>query len=165
MPKAIYLIGMPGSGKSTLAQLYSEQTGIPYLDVDRWIMQHTNQSMGELVALGQEYILALQEECLLSQDLSGMIVATPGSIVYTQRLEEIRKLGTMVYLDAPLPVVESRIAAQDHPHRVILNLGAEGMGGLYKERTPLYSRIADLVLEYQDESPTQSTQRLISLLA
>ena len=60
--KLLLIIGQPGSGKSKLIRKYSEETGIPSLDLDK-IFTHTpnNQLMREM----QNFLSTYHQKVLL----------------------------------------------------------------------------------------------------
>ncbi|MFR1296223.1 MAG: BREX-3 system P-loop-containing protein BrxF [Coprobacillus cateniformis] len=60
--KLLLIIGQPGSGKSKLIRKYSEETGIPILDLDK-IFTHTpnNQLMREM----QNFLSTYHQKVLL----------------------------------------------------------------------------------------------------
>jgi len=108
--------------------------------------------------------LSLQEKCIIEEDLSRRVIATPGSIIYTQCLDKLKLESVIIYLEVPLEIIEQRINTQDNKQRVILSLPDGGVDRLYEQRVPMYQRLAKFTLSYQHESAYQSAIRISKLL-
>ncbi len=144
---SVILIGMPASGKSTAGKLLAERLGLPFLDGDDLIRARTGMTLPALIeAVGTEGFLRTEEEALCSVP-GGAVIAPGGSAVYSPRaMAHLKSLGKIVYLRAPLVLIEARIP--DFAARGVVMRGPIGtLEALYAERTPLYERYADLTVE------------------
>lgn len=152
--KGITLIGMSGSGKSTIGEVLADQTGMPLLDVDRWIeQQEGGMSLADVIATkGDDYELALEMRAIHEHDLTKMIVSPPGSIIYTDTRAMLQEQTNIVWLDVPTEILRERIETDPERQKLILGLAEKGVSGLLAERLPLYEEWADYRLDCRDKS-------------
>ena len=142
----LILIGMPSAGKSTLGVLAAKALGMDFLDTD--ILLQTLQG-NRLQALIDEHglsrFLEMEAQAVLSLSTNRTVIATGGSVVYDEKaMAHLKSLGRVVYLAVPIEVLEHRLS--DLPTRGVARQEGQTLQALYKERTPLYERYADVVL-------------------
>src|SRR5690606_24715443 len=81
----IILVGMPGAGKSTLGLLLAKEMTRDFVDTDVHIQVRANQSLQSIVDnSGYLTLRQLEEEALLDLDLDNHVIATGGSVVYSE---------------------------------------------------------------------------------
>jgi len=143
----ISLIGMPGAGKSTVGVLLAKASGLDYRDTDVVIQVEQGRTLQEIVdTQGHLALRAIEEEVLLHVPLEGAVIATGGSVVYSEpAMQRLMQAGPVVYLSADLPTLETRVAL--NPQRGIASDGKQSYADIYAERTPLYRKYADLVVD------------------
>jgi len=139
----ISLVGMPGAGKSTVGVLLAKTLAKDFVDTDVLIQIRSGQTLQAIVdQQGYLRLRELEEQVLLELETENSVIATGGSAVYSHDgMAQLKKLGTVIYLQLPFTVVEQRIT----------NIGSRGLArkadqsleDLYRERTPLYERYAD----------------------
>ena len=144
---AIILVGMPGVGKSTVGVLLAKLLGLGFIDTDIDIQQHAGATLQQILERdGYQALRALEELVLLDLDLQGAVVATGGSAVYSERaMTRLAAAGPVVYLKADLETLAPRVAA--HPGRGIASDPAWSYERIFAERTPLYERHAQLMVD------------------
>ena len=98
----IILIGMPGSGKSTLGVLLAKALGRRFVDTDLLIQEREGRLLQDIIDNdGIEKFLQIEEQVLLSVDEEHAVIATGGSVVYSQAgMEALKRNGDVVYLAA-----------------------------------------------------------------
>ena len=142
----IALIGMPGAGKSTVGVILAKLTARGFIDTDLLIQLSEQRSLQEII--DSEGYLALrnrEERILLGLECRGDVIATGGSAVYSHvAMEHLREHGSIVFLDADLPTLESRV--RDFASRGIAQRPGQGFADLFEERRPLYLAYADIVV-------------------
>jgi shikimate kinase len=145
--RAIVLIGMPGAGKSTVGVLLAKHLGLGFVDTDLVVQERSGRLLQDiLVGAGYQELRRLEEEAILALEAGGAVVATGGSAVYSERaMRHLRETGVLVYLKAGLDLLAARI--DDYDRRGIANPAAQGFEEIYRERTPLYERYADVLVE------------------
>lgn len=143
----LVLIGMPGVGKSTLGVLLAKQLGLDFVDTDLILQRQLGLRLQQMINLQGLYSFQLAEEqMLLDLNCENTVIATGGSVVYSKAgMEHIKTLGQVIYLQLALPLLEQRIS--DMKQRGVVIGPGQSFADLYTERTPLYERYADLVID------------------
>lgn len=146
LPSTISLIGMPGAGKSTVGVLLAKLTGLAFNDTDLEIQVKAGATLQEIMDSSSHIALrALEEEVLLAVPLRHSVIATGGSVVYSDRImQRLKEAGPVVYLDVSLATLEARVAAA--PPRGIASDAGHSYAEVFDERTPLYRHYADLTV-------------------
>ena len=143
----IVLIGMPGVGKSTIGVILAKQLGYQFVDADLVIQQEESRLLREIIAdEGIEGFLAVENRVNASIEAERSVISTGGSVVYgKEAMEHLGEIGPIVYLKLPYDLLEKRLSnLQDRG--VVLRDG-QTLYDLYEERTPLYEKYADLVVD------------------
>lgn len=140
--QTISLIGMPGVGKSTVGVILAKLIGLDFTDTDLSIQAREGRTLQEIVdSDGHLYLRKVEEAVLLSEPLQGRVLATGGSVIYSDAImERLRTAGPVVYLRADTATLEQRVAA--NPARGIASGAEQTFQDIYNERTPLYERFA-----------------------
>lgn len=142
----IILIGMPASGKSTVGVILAKLLGFDFLDTDLLIQRREQQLLSEIIATrGLPAFLAAEEAACLSVHTSHSVIATGGSVVYSEAaMEHLKSLGTVVYLAVEYPTLADRI--HDIQGRGVALRPGQTLEVLYAERVPLYEKYADITV-------------------
>ncbi|WP_051261346.1 homoserine kinase [Desulfovibrio inopinatus] len=150
---SISLIGMAGAGKSTLARLLAEASGWAYLDTDRLIEATYGMSLGQLLKKdGLDDFLKIEESVVCDLFVYRSIIATGGSVIYSQKaMEHLRRLGKLVYLKIDLETFRERLGDVDA--RAFIKPNGLTLEDVYTERTPLYEKAADIIIETDKQAP------------
>lgn len=145
--KNIILIGMPGSGKSTVGVLLAKTLGLGFVDTDLVIQQREGALLQAILQeKGVEGFLDAEAEAIRSVRCEGCVVATGGSAVCRlEAMKHLRRLGAVVYLSLPCHVLEARI--RNIKTRGIAMEQGQTYRDIYRVRTPLYERYADLTVK------------------
>lgn len=143
----IVLIGMPGVGKSTIGVILAKQLGYQFVDADLLIQQQEGRLLKEIIAQdGVEGFMAIENRVNASIETQHAVIATGGSVVYgAEAMEHLREIGTVVYLKLPYEQLKRRLRNL-HDRGVVLRNG-QTLQDLFEERSPLYERYADLVVD------------------
>ncbi len=142
----IVLIGMPGSGKSTVGVVLAKAMGLSFVDVDLEICRIHGGSLQQIVnRFSHEDFLRIESEAALSLRCRDSVIATGGSMVYSEAaMRHLKENGIAVYLKAELSEIEKRICNLET--RGIAFLPGETLTDLYVGRTPLYEKWADITV-------------------
>ena len=94
----IILIGMPGSGKSTCGVLAAKALLKNFFDTDLLFQGLEEKKLQDIIdENGIEYFLAAEERTILSLDINATVVATGGSVVYSDKsMEHLKKSGKII---------------------------------------------------------------------
>ena len=161
----IVLIGMPGAGKSTVGVLLAKYTSRSFIDTDLYIQAGEGKRLYEVIAEeGIKEFCEIEERYILSLNCQGYVIATGGSVVYSNKaMEHLKSSGVIVHLDLNLPVLEKRLSNLDA--RGVVRAPGQSLADLYKEREPLYLRYADFTLNCDGLNHEQVVERIMSCLS
>ena len=145
MRKNFILIGMPGSGKTTTGEVLSRMLEYDFADTDAILLGRLGKPLRDVVNdEGVEYFRNIQGEIISSVDFRDTVIATGGSVVYSDAaMRHLKKNGLVVYLKVDAAELEKRL---DPQRRLARNPG-QTLQDLYDERSPLYERYSDIVIE------------------
>ena len=151
--RTISLIGMPGAGKSTVGVLLAKLAGLAFNDTDLEIQVQAGATLQEIIdSRGHIALRALEERILLAVPLENSVIATGGSVVYSDRImRRLQQAGPVVYLEVPLATLAARVAAA--PPRGIASAAGATYADVFEERTPLYRRYADITVAAEARDP------------
>lgn len=142
--KSIILIGMPGAGKSTIGVLLAKELGLGFTDTDVTIQVKQEKTLQQILDQSDYLNLrAIEEDVLLTTDITNKVVATGGSAVYSEAgMQRLRECGISVFLDVPLEELKQRI--HNYEQRGIARRPEQSFAELFTERSALYTKFADL---------------------
>ena len=142
----ITLVGMPGCGKSCMGKAISGKLKMKNIDSDALIERNAGKKLWELInELGLDGFKALEEKTLLEFNEDNVILSTGGSAVYYDNaMQHLKSLGKVIYLKVELPVLKERLG--DFSKRGIVLKPGQTIEDLYKERSALYTKYADVII-------------------
>lgn len=143
----IILIGMPAAGKSTAGVILAKILGYSFIDSDLLIQEKQKRLLSEIIALeGVDGFLAIENEVNRNIDAQRTVIATGGSAVYgREAMEHFKSIGTVIYLKEEFSVLSRRLS--DIEGRGVVLREGQTLYGLFQERSVLYGKYADLVIE------------------
>ncbi len=100
-------------------------------------------------------LLAQKKECVVS--LGGGIVLDPENIT---RLKEI---GTLIYLKVPKLLLKTRILSGEIPSYYNAEKPEQSFEELYKEREPIYERIASHIISVEEKAENAILQEICQI--
>ncbi len=157
----LVLIGMPGAGKSTTGVLIAKELGKTFIDADLIIQERENALLQEIIdRVGFEEFLEIEENVLLDLDTNNSVIAPGGSVIYSEKaVDHLKKKGLVVYLKLDYDEIERRL--NNIASRGIVFGEGKGLIDLYEERTVLYEKYADLIIECSGLSIEEVTQEIV----
>ena len=94
---------------------------------------------------------------------SRCVIATGGSVIYRDNaMQKLKEMGTVVYLNLPYEIIARRLG--DLKKRGVALKDGFTLKDLYDERTPLYEKYADVVVELSGASIAESVQQVVKAL-
>ena len=143
----IILIGMPGVGKSTVGVVLAKSMGMAFVDTDLVIQEQTGFLLQEIIdQKGLDAFAGIEEDVLTGLDVTGSVVATGGSAVYSDAaMKHLGAAGPIVYLRASCEEIISRI--HNLKSRGIALKPGMTLESLYAERITLYEKYADITVD------------------
>ncbi|MBE7078362.1 MAG: shikimate kinase [Clostridiales bacterium] len=162
--KNIILIGMPGCGKTTIGTEISETLGYGYIDSDSVIVAREGKRLNEIIEeVGREAFLDIEAKVNSELCADRCVIATGGSVIYRDfAMQKLKEMGTVVYLKHPFEVIKNRLG--DLKKRGVALKEGFTLKDLYEERTPLYEKYADVIVEMPNGSIADSVIAVIKAL-
>lgn len=163
MSSNIVLIGMPGSGKSTCGVLAAKALLKNFFDTDLLLQNLEGKRLQSIInENGIEYFNEAEERAILSLDIRGTVIATGGSVVYSEKaMAHLRSLGKIIYLRLGYEEMEKRI--KNITTRGIVLKEGETLFDMYNERAPLYERYADEILNCDGMTVEETVESIVLL--
>ena len=142
MKNNIVLIGMPGSGKSTVGVVLAKMLGYQFIDMDIVIQEKEKKLLQEIISeKGNDGFMEIEAEYT--------VIAPGGSVIYgKEAMEHLHNIGIVVYLKLGHQELEKRLG--DLRKRGVVLKDGYTLKNLYEERTPLYEKYADIILEEEE---------------
>lgn len=163
--KNIVLIGMPASGKSTIGVLLAKTLGLGFCDTDLLIQQQEGCLLQEFIDHhGIERFLDAECSAVLSLNCRDSVIATGGSVVFRDAaMQKLRRDGIVVFLDAPLSEVISRL--NNIQTRGVAAQRGMSIAEIYEERLPLYRAYADITISTEHRTAEQTVELIANAIA
>ena len=168
----IVLVGLMGTGKSTVARTLATHYGIECLDTDKLVEARAGKPVRQMFTEdGEDAFRDLESDVLSSclRSPQGAVIAGAGGVVLRDENREMlnaarRDSGAIVvWLHAQPEVLSVRTAKGSH--RPLLDDDREGtLVRMSQERMPLYSEVADIVVDVSDRSQESVCALLIDAI-
>ncbi|HBA93134.1 MAG TPA: shikimate kinase [Ruminococcaceae bacterium] len=158
----IVLIGMPGSGKSTCGVLAAKALLKNFFDTDLLLQGIEEKRLQNIIdSDGIDYFLDAEEKAILSLNINATVVATGGSVVYSEKaMNHLKKDSTVIYLHLDYDTMVDRIN-NISTRGVVLKNGST-LEDMYKERLPLYNKYADIILKCDGNTVEQTVEAIVN---
>ncbi len=163
MPKSnIVLIGMPGVGKSTIGVILAKVLGYQFIDTDLVIQKEEGKLLKDIIAkVGPEGFIEVENRINASIEAENSIIATGGSVIYGRKaMEHLSTIGTIIYLSLPFEELEKRLS--DIKGRGVVLKEGQTLKDLYYERTPLYEKYADIVIDEKGLNVEETIDKILN---
>ena len=151
--KTRVLIGFMGSGKTSLGKMLAKKHRISFIDTDTLIERKIGGKISQIFEeKGESFFRKIETEILqeLTQHSEPSIISTGGGCVERrENLPLLRKIGEIIWLQASPEEIFKRVKRNlnERPllpkKNALLSVIKEKM----RERNPLYSQIADQILD------------------
>jgi thiamine-phosphate diphosphorylase len=160
----VYLVGFMGCGKTAIGRRLAARLSVPFVDVDAEIERAAGLTVRALFEESGEPGFRQREAVFLAgtESLSAAVVATGGGAYIPEaNRRAMRRLGRVVFLDVPFPVLSERLAGKtDRP----LFHSVEQAARLFAQRDPFY-RMGSLRVTLQgNETLDEAADRVLCAL-
>lgn len=145
--KNIILIGMPGAGKSTVGVILAKTLGMKFIDTDIAIQENTGRLLQDIIdAESPAAFLKIEEATILSLNVHNVVIATGGSVVFSERaMKHLKSKGIVIYLKISFEEMKSRL--NNIRTRGIVLIAGQNLREMYEQRIPLYEKYADITVD------------------
>jgi shikimate kinase len=148
--QSISLVGMPGCGKSTVGRQLARQLGLEFVDTDAECERRAGTTVRDLFAeRGEEAFRDLEQQVIDEvTEGGGRVIATGGGAVLRPSNRDALRSRTHVFYLRATPEELYRRLRHD-TQRPLLQVAdpLARLRELYRERDPLYRRVAHYVAE------------------
>ena len=153
---------MPGCGKSTCGVLAAKLICKSFVDTDLIIQQNENMTLQSIINIkGKKHFEKCEEDAVCSLDVNNCVIATGGSVVYSEKaMEHLKRIGKIIYLHISFEDMQKRIKNADT--RGILFKSGTTLKDMYNERLKLYEKYADVSVAVGVNSVEQTAQSIIN---
>lgn len=155
-----------GCGKTTVGKQLAKLAGMEYIDIDQYIEQQQNTTISEIFAkYGEDYFRDLEHNATkeLAEKQNCVISAGGGTLLFERNVEALKKSGTVVLLNVPLNTIKHRL--RNDKKRPLLQRPDKDkvMEEMYNQRLPLYTKVADYVVN-ANKSPALAAEIIRELV-
>jgi shikimate kinase len=163
--KNIILIGMPGAGKSTMGVVLAKVLGRTFIDTDILVQENAGRLLQEIIDEdGPGAFLELEEKTIVSRHFHNAVIATGGSVVFSEKaMESLQKNGVVVYLNISFEKMEERL--DNLTTRGIVLVAGQSLREMYDQRVPFYEKYAEITIDCSLDDFGKRMENLIETLA
>jgi shikimate kinase len=163
MNNSISLIGMAGAGKSSVGLELSKQLNLQFIDSDLLIEAKFNQTLQNILDdSGYLKLRDIEEETILSIELSNSVLATGGSAVYSaSAMQYLKQNSLVIYLEVPFDQILQRVPS--FLDRGFAKEPNQSIENAFQERQELYQDSAHHVILNTDDLSSCVT-KILSLV-
>jgi len=161
----VILVGFMGAGKSVCGRLLARRLGRCFVETDEMIVASEGRSIPEIFReAGEPRFRQLEADTIESLKLkSGEVIATGGGMPCRDgRMELLRELGTVVWLDGDVRELHGR-ASRIGTRPMLEGRSMAEVEELYRSRQPYYRR-AHITIDTTGLGADQVVARILSAL-
>jgi len=161
----VILVGFMGAGKSVCGRLLARRLGRCFVETDDMIVASEGRSIPEIFReAGEPRFRQLEADTIESLKLkSGEVIATGGGMPCRDgRMELLRELGTVVWLDGDVRELHAR-ARRIGNRPMLEGRSMAEVEELYRARQPYYRR-AHITIDTTGLGADQVVARILSAL-
>ncbi len=164
MTERILLVGMMGAGKTTTGRLAAGKLGWKYLDSDAEVQRQTGLTVPEIFARDGETAFREAETDVLRRACESpepvVVSVAGGALLRPENRVLVRASGRVVWLRARVETLARRVG--DGAGRPLLDGDpAAALRQLEVVRRPLYTEVADDIIDVDDLSPEEVATRIV----
>lgn len=167
-PDNIYLVGLMGAGKTSVGRMLAKRIHKDFYDADTEIERNTGVKIPVIFDIEGETGFRAREEKMIEKltAMRGIVLATGGGAVLSAaNRDRLRQNGCVIYLRAaPEDLWRRTRRDRNRPLLQTKNPLAK-LQELHAQRDPLYSELADLVVDTGTQSIGTLTAHIQDLLA
>ena len=163
--KNIILIGMPAVSKSTVGVILAKILGYNFIDADLLIQTNQNKLLREIIAEnGIDAFIDIENRVNSTIVAEKSVISTGGSVVYgKEAMEHLKSIGTVIYLKLDFDILNTRL--KNIKNRGVAIRKNSSLYDLYLERTPLYEKYADIIIDTNQCNIEDTVNKIIKVLS
>jgi shikimate kinase len=145
--RSIVLIGMMGAGKSAVGGCLQRQTGFVQFDTDEILRSKFGMAISKIFAKhGENKFREAETKALqaLATSKPAVIVTGGGIVLREENLRLLKRLGTVVWLEADEGTLFKRASRAGNRPLLQRKNPRQAFTKMLRERLPLYAKVADI---------------------
>ena len=163
----IFFVGLMGAGKTTIGRLLAKHLDKAFYDTDHEIERRTGVKIPIIFEVETEAGFRRRETAVIEEltQLSNIVMATGGgAVIAAENRIQLAAHGTVIYLRANVDELWHR--TRNDKHRPLLQTGDAHakLAKLYEERNPLYTEVADIIVDTGGQPMSQLVSHIEQLL-
>lgn len=142
----VLLVGFMGVGKTTIGKILAKELKVPFIDMDREIVNRIGMPIKEYFETHGEEAFREQENNLLAE-LRGFdgVISTGGGIAsQEENITLLKQYPVVIYLHANFSVVNYRINKNKRRARPLAEGDVGELKALFNQRKASYERVATI---------------------
>jgi shikimate kinase len=164
----ILLVGMMGAGKSSVGKRVADRLGRPFFDVDTWIEDEEGLSIASIFKTrGEAAFRTLESKVLtsfLANPVASVLSVGGGAVVEARNRTAMIDQQSVVWLRASDATLVSRVGnGSDRPLLAGKDPATE-LARLSNRRTPMYTEVADVIVDVDDLTLDDVVDRVVAAL-
>ncbi|MRX08054.1 3-dehydroquinate synthase [Pseudoduganella sp. FT25W] len=163
----VFLVGLMGAGKTTIGRILARKLGLKFIDSDHEIEARTGASIPWIFEIEGEASFRRREAEVIRElcGQEGLVLATGGGAVLNAESRALLKSrGTVVYLRATVHSILQRTAHDKNRPLLQTADPRKKLEELMAVRDPLYTEIADLVIDTGRPNVQSMVQTILNQL-
>jgi shikimate kinase len=167
VPKNIFLVGLMGAGKTTVGRMLAKRLDKEFIDSDQEIEKRCGVKIPTIFEMeGEEGFRKREAKVIddLTQESNIILATGGGSVLLPENREHLQQRGIVIYLRATPN--ELWLRTRHDKGRPLLNTPnpQKTLEDLFAIRDPIYSAMANYIVETGKPSVTQLTTNLLMQL-
>jgi shikimate kinase len=145
----------------TIGKLLANKLDYKFIDSDQLIIKKTGKTPRQVVEQnGREFFLSIQDEVVLTIKQNKFVLATGGGIIHSNlAINYLKSIGFVIYLNTKHEIIEERM---DSSRKLVRTDGT--LLDLYNERSPLYNKFADAILDCNSTDPQLLCNSILNII-
>ncbi|HEV3394264.1 MAG TPA: shikimate kinase [Chthoniobacterales bacterium] len=165
--KSIVLVGMMGAGKSSVGRCLQRRTGLARLDTDEIVAKEFGVSIREIFRThGEQKFRDAETQALgeLAPDRPTIIVTGGGIVLRPQNVDLLKRLGTIVWLNADEATLFERASRRNERPLLQNENPRTAFSELLRKRIPLYRSTAHFEIDTSRMTHDEVAEAILSRL-
>ena len=162
----IVLCGMMGAGKTTVGIKIAEKANRRWYDTDGMITERHGRISDIFEYYGEPFFRNLESTIVKElAEKDELVISTGGGLVLLpENAERLKQRGKIVFLRAKSETLLMRLKIFENRPLLQANSGimSEKLNQLMKERTPVYERVADYVVDVDGKNVDEVAEEILS---
>ena len=161
----IIFIGMPGCGKTTVINLCEEKYGKEVWDTDAYVENLHGRISDIFAKYGEEHFRKLEAEAVreICKKDDCFISTGGGCVMREENVRVFKNSGKIIYLRAKKETLLERLEG-DTSRPLLAGNMSERLTELYNKRTPVYERVADIIIDTDGLTPNEVLENIFAKL-